>query len=113
MVMILRKITLRLFKPAEKNQVAKYYLDYINFVKIPIVILLDNDAKQIYDILKSKLRKSDKMILLEEGEFEDLLLSSLIKKSNQFKFQNVVQIEVSDIDKKYIKSRSFGETLSR
>lgn len=93
------KNNVALVQAGGKNQVAKYYLDYINFVKIPIVILLDNDAKQIYDILKSKLRKSDKMILLEEGEFEDLLLSSLIKKAINSNFKNVVQIEVSDIDK--------------
>lgn len=93
------KNNVQLVQAGGKNQVAKYYLDYINFVKIPIVILLDNDAKQIYDILKSKLRKSDKMILLEEGEFEDLLLSSLIKKAINSNFKNVVQIKVSDIDK--------------
>ena len=93
------KNNVALVQAGGKNQVAKYYLDYINFIKIPIVILLDNDAKQIYDILKSKLRKSDKMILLEEGEFEDLLLSSLIKKAINSNFKNVVQIEVSDIDK--------------
>lgn len=88
-----------LIQAGGKNQVAKYYLDYINYVKIPIVILLDNDAKAIYDILKPKLRKSDKIILLQNGEFEDLLLSSLIKKAINSNFKNVVQIDVSDIDK--------------
>lgn len=88
-----------LIQAGGKNQVAKYYIDYINYVKIPIIILLDNDAKTIYDILKPKLRKSDKIILLQNGEFEDLLLSSLIKKAINSNFKNVVQIDVSDIDK--------------
>ena len=88
-----------LIQAGGKNQVAKYYLDYINYVKIPIIILLDSDAKTIYDILKSKLRKSDKIIILKTGEFEDLLLSSLIKKAINSNFKNVVQINVSDIDK--------------
>lgn len=90
---------IELIQAGGKNQVAKYYLDYINYVKIPIVILLDSDAKTIYDILKPKLRKSDKIILLQNGEFEDLLLSSLIKKAINSNFKNVVQINISDIDK--------------
>lgn len=93
------KNNVQLVQAGGKNQVAKYYLDYINYVKIPIVILLDNDAKQIYDILNPKIRKTDKMILLPNGEFEDLLLSSLIKKAINSNFKNVVQIELSDIDK--------------
>lgn len=93
------KNNVQLVQAGGKNQVAKYYLDYINYVKIPIVILLDNDAKQIYDILSPKIRKTDKMILLPNGEFEDLLLSSLIKKAINSNFKNVVQIELSDIDK--------------
>lgn len=93
------KNNVELIQAGGKNQVAKYYLNYINFVKIPIVILLDNDAKPIYDILKPKLRKSDKIILLQNGEFEDLLLSSLIKKAINSNFKNVVQIDISDIDK--------------
>lgn len=93
------KNNVELIQAGGKNQVAKYYIDYINYVKIPIVILLDNDARPVYDILKSKLRSFDKMILLENGEFEDLLLSSLIKKAINSNFKNVVQIDVSDIDK--------------
>lgn len=95
-----------LIQAGGKNQVAKYYLDYINYVKIPIVILLDSDAKIIYDILKPKLRKSDKIILLPNGEFEDLLLSSLIKKAINSNFKNVVQINVSDIDKSISKVKA-------
>ena len=90
---------IQLIASGGKNHLAKYYLEYINYVKIPIIILLDSDAKSIYDKLKPKLRECDKMILLKKGEFEDLLLPSLIKKAINSKFKNVTQIKISDIDK--------------
>ena len=49
-----------------KNQVAKDYIKLKDALNIPIVILLDADAKTIAETISDKLREFDKLILIEK-----------------------------------------------
>lgn len=72
-----------------KNQVVKYFYNFANSLKIPIFVLLDNDAKENLEQIRPKLRKSDKIHLVRSGEFEDLLPKSLIYKTLKYTTENI------------------------
>ena len=79
-----------------KNQVVKAYYKLAEELKIPIFILLDNDAQENIEQIKPKLRAKDKIHLISSGEFEDLLPKSLILKTINSEFQNFVTITEDD-----------------
>ena len=55
-----------------KNQVVKYFYNFADNLKVPIFVLLDNDAKSNLEEIKPRLREFDKIHLLKSGEFEYL-----------------------------------------
>ncbi len=79
-----------------KNQVAKEYIKLRERLKVPVVILLDADATEVANKISNKLREKDSLILIEKGEFEDILPLSLIKKAINYKFVNIFKIEDSN-----------------
>ena len=72
-----------------KNQVVKYFYNFANNLKIPIFVLLDNDAKSNLEEIKPRLREFDKIHLLKSGEFEDMLPNSLIIKTLNYATKNI------------------------
>jgi len=76
-----------------KNQVVKLYYSLAEKLKIPIFVLLDNDAKQNKEYIQPKLRNSDKIHLLTCGEFEDLLPLELVKRTLEYELNNISIIE--------------------
>lgn len=72
-----------------KNQVVKYFYNYANCLKIPIFVLLDNDAEENLTEIRPRLRGFDKIHLLKSGEFEDLLPNSLLIKTLNYTTQNI------------------------
>lgn len=72
-----------------KNQVVKYFYNFAECLKIPIFVLLDNDAKKNLEEIQPKLRNIDKIHLLKSGEFEDMLPISLIARTLNFATQNI------------------------
>ncbi len=80
-----------------KNQVAKDYLEFVNRVNVPIIVLLDADAKPVAQTISSKLRSIDKLILIEKGEFEDILPAELIEKAINNKFLNLFKLSDTDL----------------
>lgn len=72
-----------------KNQVVKYFYSFADRLKIPVFILLDNDAKSNLEEIKPKLREFDRIHLLKNGEFEDMLPNSLIIKTLNYATQNI------------------------
>lgn len=64
-----------------KSKSPDLYLKLKDKLKIPVILLFDNDAKEICDILQKSLLKKDKLVLIEKGEFEDILSLNLIKRS--------------------------------
>lgn len=63
-----------------KTKVLSLYAEFKYILKIPMTILLDNDAKPIYDDIIAVLRTEDNSFLLS-GEFEDVLPKELIKRT--------------------------------
>jgi len=72
-----------------KNQVVKYFYNFSKCLKIPVFVLLDNDAKENLEEIKPRLRDIDKIHLLRCGEFEDLLPEKLIIKTLNYTTQNI------------------------
>mgnify|MGYP001805814137 CR=1 FL=1 len=75
-----------------KNQVVKLFYRFADILKLPIFVLLDNDAKDNFEEISSKLRIHDKVHILECGEFEDTLSLNLIKRTlnKYFDFSSVL-----------------------
>lgn len=72
-----------------KNQVVKYFYNFAECLKIPIFVLLDNDARANYEEIMPKLRNIDTIHLLKSGEFEDCLPNLLIVKTLNYATQNI------------------------
>lgn len=72
-----------------KNQVVKYFYRYAECLKIPIFVLLDNDAVENKEQIIPKLRSIDKIHLVRCGEFEDLLPKPLVIKTLNYLTQNI------------------------
>ncbi len=75
-----------------KNQVVKTYYKLAEELKIPVFVLLDNDAKENLEQILRKLRPIDKVHLISSGEFEDLLPQSLIIKTINYELKNFATI---------------------
>lgn len=76
-----------------KNQVVKMYYKYAERLKLPMFVLLDNDAAENLEEINPKLRKTDKIHLLKCGEFEDLLPADLVKRTLDYELSNISIIE--------------------
>ena len=76
-----------------KNQVVKLYYALVEKLKLPIFVLLDKDAAQNCEYIMMKLRCSDKVHLLECGEFEDLLPVELVERTLEYELNNISIIE--------------------
>lgn len=81
-----------------KNQVVKLVYALVKQLKLPMFILLDNDAKSNYEQILPKLRTFDKIHLLTHGEFEDILPKELILKTLNDYFKNLNYIEEKEFD---------------
>lgn len=81
-----------------KNQVVKLVYTLANQLKLPMFILLDNDAKENYEQILPKLREFDKIYLLSHGEFEDILQKELIIKTLNDYFKNLNIIEDNEFE---------------
>lgn len=81
-----------------KNQVVKYFYKFAECLKIPIFVLLDNDAQANLEEIKPKLRPIDKIHLLKCGEFEDLLPNSLITKALNDATKNISIAPIEELE---------------
>lgn len=82
-----------------KNQVVKYFYNYAEKLKIPIFVLLDNDAQENLREIQPRLRKFDKIHILKSGEFEDLLPINLIIKALKTATENISIASIEGLDK--------------
>lgn len=62
-----------------KSKVLSLYAELKYILKIPMFVLLDNDAEPVYDDVVSVLRNQDSAYLIKSGEFEDILSKKLIQ----------------------------------
>ena len=92
------KYGIHILSAGGKNQVVKYFYNFADKLKIPIFILLDNDAQSNLMEIEPKLREIDKIHLLKSGEFEDLLPNSLIIKTLKYATQNISLAPIEDLE---------------
>ncbi len=87
-------------------------------LKIPVVLLFDSDATEICELLKNNIIKKDKIIMLQKGEFEDILSLNLIKRTlnNQYEPATPILLQELKNDEKmcnnienFYKIRNLGE----
>lgn len=72
------KAGIELIASGGKNQVARIYSEINNEVNLPIFIIMDADAQEVADEIKTYMRKQDRLYLISAGEFEDILPDKLI-----------------------------------
>jgi hypothetical protein len=101
-----------------KNQVVKLFYRLAEVLKLPIFVLLDNDAEENYKEILPKLRNKDKVHVLESGEFEDTLPLPLVLKTLNNHLKNFSKVELSELKQdlpmtrileEIFKEKGFGE----
>lgn len=80
-----------------KNQVVKLFYQLADTLKLPIYVLLDNDAKENFEEITHKLRPHDKVHIIESGEFEDILPLNLIKRTLNRHLRNLSSVSIDDL----------------
>jgi hypothetical protein len=88
---------IKLISAGGKNQVAKLYYELKNELNVPIFVLLDADAIEVSNSIKSVLRLQDMIYLIDKGEFEDIFSLNLIKRTINNSFRNICECSISDI----------------
>lgn len=79
-----------------KSKVMQLYYKFKDTLKVPVIILLDNDAMPIFEQIKKNLKRKDKAMLIQKGEFEDILPLNLIKRTINNSFYDVEKVKLSD-----------------
>jgi hypothetical protein len=93
------KAGIKIISAGGKNQVVKLFYQLADVLKLPIFILLDNDAKENFNELIPKLRSNDTVYILENGEFEDILPLNLLKRTLNKYFKNYSSVLLKDFNK--------------
>ena len=94
-----------------KNQVVKLYYKLVDSLKLPIFILLDKDAKENLEEINPRLRKIDKIHLIDCGEFEDLLSLDLIKRTLEYELSNISILELEMLNEPMPKAKILEEVF--
>ncbi len=101
-----------------KNQVARIYRKYCDKINLPILIILDSDARPVKTEIESILKEKDRIFLIPDGEFEDIIPEKLIKNAinKYYSLLNSVSLEElrensSKVEtfEKIWKEKGFGE----
>ena len=79
-----------------KSKSPDIYLQMKDKLKIPVILLFDSDAFEICQSLTKVLLKKDKMIIIEKGEFEDILSVNLIKRTLNSEYDIPIPLSVKD-----------------
>lgn len=80
-----------------KNQVVKLFYQLAETLKLPMFVLLDNDAKKNRQEIQPKLREGDSVYVLESGEFEDVLPLNLIKRTLNRHLRNYSSVSLEEL----------------
>lgn len=103
------KAGINIISAGGKNQVVKLFYQLVETLKLPIFVLLDNDAKENFHEISLKLRPDDKVYVLEGGEFEDILPLNLLKRTLNKHFRNYSSVLLEDLRKNMPMTKLLGE----
>lgn len=91
------KYGINLISAGGKNQVVKLVYTFAEILKLPMFVLLDSDAKENFEEILPRLRKFDKVHVIADGEFEDILPINLIKKTLNNYLKNFSSVTLEDL----------------
>ncbi len=80
-----------------KSKVLSLYAELKYILKIPIFVLLDNDAEPVFNDVVSVLRNQDFAYLIKSGEFEDILSKELIKNAFSEMYYDVKPAAIEEL----------------
>ena len=80
-----------------KSKSPNLYFRLRDKLKIPVILLFDFDALEICSVLKQNIYPKDQIIVIEKGEFEDILSLSLIKRTLNKEYEIAVPIIKKDL----------------
>ena len=80
-----------------KSKSPALYMELKDKLKIPVVLLFDKDATEIAEKLKKVVSKKDKVIVIEQGEFEDILSLNLIKRCLNNEYEPITKLTISEL----------------
>lgn len=80
-----------------KSKSPSLYMKLKDKLNIPVILLFDNDAIEISDVLSKNLLKKDKIIVISNGEFEDILSENLIKRSLNKEYLPATPLIIDDL----------------
>lgn len=92
------KTGVQLIAAGGKNQVIRIYKEIYKKLSIPILVILDADAQNIAEEIKPVLSEKDRIFILPEGEFEDILPVDLILKAVNKFYRLTTNINKDEID---------------
>ncbi len=102
---------INLISAGGKNQVVRIFYQLADVLKLPIFVLLDNDAESNFEEIKPKLRKGDKVYVLQNGEFEDVLPLNLIKRTLNQMLKNFASVSIDELRKDMPMTKILHEIL--
>ena len=82
-----------------KSKSPSLYMKLKDRLKIPIILLFDSDAKEICLALEKQMNKKDKCIIIQNGEFEDILSDNLIKRTLNKEYEPATLMSSADLKK--------------
>ncbi len=80
-----------------KSKSPALYSQIHDKIKVPVILLFDNDAKDICDVLQSNIDPKDKIICIQKGEFEDILSVNLIKRVLNNEYEPASAVSIYDL----------------
>ena len=80
-----------------KSKSPSLYLELRDKLKIPVVLLFDKDATEIAKNLQEVILPKDKIIVIEQGEFEDILSLNLLKRTLNKEYEPVTKLSISEL----------------
>ncbi len=80
-----------------KSKSPVLYMQMRDKLKIPVNILFDYDAIELTHSFEKQLLKKDKILIIDKGEFEDILSDNLIKRALNKEYLPATPIKISDL----------------
>lgn len=80
-----------------KSKSPALYMELKDKLKIPVVLLFDKDGEEIANNLNKLLLPKDSVIVIQQGEFEDILSLNLIKRTLNNEYEPITKITVSEL----------------
>ncbi len=80
-----------------KSKSPSIYMELKDKLKIPINLLFDSDAIEVFSLIQKNLLQKDKAFIIQNGEFEDILSLNLIKRALNNEYLPVSPISIKEL----------------